>query len=149
MRSSKVEIARVHAENYGVYGARKVWLALNREGIPVARCTVERLMRELGLAGVRRGRRVRTTIADAAAARPADLVRPRVQPAGAGPVVGRRLHLRADLVRHGLRRLRHRRLLPRILGWRAATTMRTAWCSTRSSTPSGPAPARGRPTWPS
>ena len=42
----KTEIARVHAENYGVYGARKVWLALNREGVPVARCTVERLMRQ-------------------------------------------------------------------------------------------------------
>jgi putative transposase len=40
----KVEIARVHEQNYGVYGARKVWLALNREAIPVARCTVERLM---------------------------------------------------------------------------------------------------------
>jgi putative transposase len=64
----------VHAENYGVYGARKVWLALNREGVPVARCTVERLMRQLGLAGASRGRRHRTTIADAAAARPADLV---------------------------------------------------------------------------
>ena len=41
----KAAIARVHAENYGVYGARKVWLALNRRGTPVARCTVERLMR--------------------------------------------------------------------------------------------------------
>ena len=70
----KVEIARVHAQNYGVYGARKVWLALNREGVAVARCTVERLMAELGLRGARRGRRVRTTAADAAAARPADLV---------------------------------------------------------------------------
>ena len=50
-------IARVHGENYGVYGARKVWLALNREGAPVARCTVERLMLELGLAGARRGQR--------------------------------------------------------------------------------------------
>jgi putative transposase len=53
----KVEIRRVHAENHGVYGARKVWLALNREGVTVARCTVERLMRELGLAGTRRGPR--------------------------------------------------------------------------------------------
>jgi putative transposase len=70
----KGAIARVHEENYGVYGARKVWLALNREGIPVARCTVERLMHELGLAGARRGKPHRTTIADAAAARPADLV---------------------------------------------------------------------------
>jgi putative transposase len=70
----------VHAENFGVYGARKVWLALNREGIPVARCTVERLMRELGLAGARRGRRVRTTQIDAASPRPADLVRRRFNP---------------------------------------------------------------------
>jgi putative transposase len=69
-----VAIARVHHENYGVYGARKVWLALNREGIEVARCTVERLMKVLGLAGARRGRKVRTTAADPAAARPADLV---------------------------------------------------------------------------
>jgi putative transposase len=57
----KDEISRVHGANFGVYGARTVWLQLNREGIPVARCTVERLMRELGLAGARRGRRIRTT----------------------------------------------------------------------------------------
>jgi putative transposase len=75
-----VEITRVHAENYGVYGARKVWLALNREGVPVARCTVERLMRQLGLVGARRGKRHRTTIADAAASRPADLVQRRFNP---------------------------------------------------------------------
>jgi hypothetical protein len=50
----KVEITRVHAENYGVYGAPKVWIQLNREGIAVARCVVERLMRELGLTGARR-----------------------------------------------------------------------------------------------
>ena len=67
-------IARVHRENYGVYGARKVWLALNREGIAVARCTVERLMSVLGLHGARRGRTVRTTRPHPAAARPADLV---------------------------------------------------------------------------
>jgi putative transposase len=57
-----------------------VWLALNREGVTVARCTVERLMRELGLVGARRGRRHRTTIADAGAARPADLVQRRFNP---------------------------------------------------------------------
>lgn len=67
-------IQRVYAANYGVYGARKVWLALNREGIAVARCTVERLMAQLGLAGAVRGKARRTTIADSAAARPADLV---------------------------------------------------------------------------
>ena len=70
----KGEIARVHAEHFGVYGARKVWRQLHREGIGVARCTVERLMGELGLEGVRRGRPHKTTTPDAAAARPADLV---------------------------------------------------------------------------
>jgi putative transposase len=76
----KGEIERVHADNYGVYGARKVWLALNREGIAVARCTVERLMAELGLSGAVRGTARRTTIADPAAARPADLVQRRFGP---------------------------------------------------------------------
>jgi putative transposase len=69
-----VEIRRVHAENFGVYGARKVWRALNREGIPVARCTTERLMRSLGLQGIRRGKPRRTTTPDAMVSRPADLV---------------------------------------------------------------------------
>ena len=58
---------RVHAANYGVYGARKVWLTLNREGVDVARCTVERLMGELGLVGAVRGKVKRTTISDPAA----------------------------------------------------------------------------------
>jgi len=57
-----------------VYGARKVWRQLRRDGITVARCTVERLMGELGLRGVVRGKPKRTTIADAQAERPADLV---------------------------------------------------------------------------
>jgi putative transposase len=52
-------IARVHAESFGVYGARKVWLQLNREGIAVACCTVERLMKAVGLQGVLRRRSVR------------------------------------------------------------------------------------------
>ena len=69
------EIVRVFEDNYGVYGARKVWRQLNREGIGVARCTVERLMRQAGLTGrVRGGKKRRTTIADPAAVRPADLV---------------------------------------------------------------------------
>jgi putative transposase len=70
----KVEIARVHAENFSVYGADKVWAQLNREGTRVARCTVERLMRDQGIRGVRRGRFKRTTVAGPAADRPADLV---------------------------------------------------------------------------
>jgi putative transposase len=65
---------RVWEENFGVYGARKVWRQLNRESIEVARCTVERLMRSLGLEGVVRGRSCRTTVSDDAADRPADLV---------------------------------------------------------------------------
>jgi putative transposase len=70
----KAEITRVWNEHRQVYGADKVWAQLNREGLPVARCTVERLMRELGLRGVVRGKTVRTTWPDTAAARPADLV---------------------------------------------------------------------------
>jgi putative transposase len=70
------EIARVWAENMeGVYGADKVWAALNREGIAVARCTVERLMRELGLSGARRGKAFKvTTRSDDRQHRPLDLV---------------------------------------------------------------------------
>jgi putative transposase len=70
----KVEIRRVYDDNFGVYGARKIWRQLGREGISVARCTVERLLRELGLQGVRRGKPRRTTTPDATAPRPADLV---------------------------------------------------------------------------
>jgi transposase InsO family protein len=69
-----VEIKRVWDENRQVYGARKVWRQLNREGFTSARCTVERLMRQMGLQGVVRGKKTRTTISDEAAARPADLV---------------------------------------------------------------------------
>ncbi|MCH4225436.1 MAG: IS3 family transposase [Alcaligenes faecalis] len=68
------EIRRVWQANMQVYGVRKVWHQLQREGIAVARCTVERPMRRLGLQGVRRGKRVRTTIADSAQACPLDRV---------------------------------------------------------------------------
>ncbi len=68
------EIERVWKENFGAYGARKVWHQLGREGTEVARCTVERLMRAMGLQGVVRGRKPKTTIPDEAASRPADLV---------------------------------------------------------------------------
>jgi putative transposase len=71
----KAEISRVHGANFGLYGARKLWRQLLREKIAVAKCTVERLMREMGLQGVRRGKRRRTTIPDQSASRPADLVR--------------------------------------------------------------------------
>jgi putative transposase len=68
------EIARVFAANFEVYGARKVWLQLNREGLAVARCTVARLMRGMGLRGVIRGKPIRTTFSDKAAPCPADHV---------------------------------------------------------------------------
>jgi putative transposase len=121
----KTDIVRVHQANFGVYGARKVWLALNREGTPVARCTVERLMRELGLEGARRGKRHRTTIADPGAPRPADLVERRFSQARPDAVWvadftyvatwSGTVYVAFVLDAHSRR----------ILGWRAATTMRT------------------------
>jgi putative transposase len=57
----RTEIRRVYEENCGVYGVRKVWRQLLRDGVAVARCTVARLMRAMGLQGVVRGKRVRTT----------------------------------------------------------------------------------------
>ena len=70
----QVEIKRVFDENLGVYGVRKVWRQLRREGVAVARCTVARLMRAMGLAGVIRGKPVRTTVSDKAAPCPLDHV---------------------------------------------------------------------------
>ncbi len=67
-------IERVWKEHFGVYGARKVWRQLIREDVEVARCTVERLMHEMGLQGVVRGRTFKTTVADDTAFRPPDLV---------------------------------------------------------------------------
>jgi putative transposase len=70
----KPQIARVFAENFEVYGVRKVWRQMVREGVPVARCTVERLMADLGLQGVVRGKPIRTTMQDKAAPCPLDHV---------------------------------------------------------------------------
>jgi putative transposase len=122
----KAEISKVHTDNYGVYGARKVWLQLNREGMPVARCTVERLMRELGLAGARRGKRVRTTVPAADAVRPADLVRRQFSPAAPDrlwvadftyvPAWTGMVYVAFVIDAYSRR----------ILGWRAATSMKTA-----------------------
>ena len=69
------EIRRVWQENFAVYGVRKVWKQLRREGFASARCTIARLMRQMGLAGAVRGRKFKTTIPDDAAARPTDLVK--------------------------------------------------------------------------
>jgi putative transposase len=69
-----IEIRRVYEANFCVYGVRKVWRQLRREGIVVARCTVARLMRAMGLQGAVRGKPVRTTISDKAAPCPLDRV---------------------------------------------------------------------------
>jgi transposase InsO family protein len=70
----EIEIIRVWNENFRAYGAYKIWKQLNREGIRVARCTVERLMPKLGIRGVIRGKGYKTTVADRGSQRPADLV---------------------------------------------------------------------------
>ncbi len=70
----KADIQRVFDENFQVYGVRKVWRQLQREGVQVARCTVARLMREMGLRGAIRGKPVKTTIADKALPCPLDRV---------------------------------------------------------------------------
>ena len=69
-----IEVRRVFAENFHVYGVRKVWRQLWREGFDVARCTVARLMREMGLEGAIRGKPIRTTVSDKAAPCPLDKV---------------------------------------------------------------------------
>jgi transposase InsO family protein len=60
----KIEISRVFNENFQVYGVRKVWRQLQREGYDIARCTVARLMRAMGLQGVIRGKPVKTSVSD-------------------------------------------------------------------------------------
>jgi putative transposase len=122
----RVEIERVWRANYAVYGARKVWLQLNREGIAVARCTVERLMRQMGLQGARRGRLRRTTVGDPAAARPADLVNRRFtadRPDRVWVADFTYVATWSGTVYVAFVLDAHSR---RILGWRAASTMKTA-----------------------
>jgi putative transposase len=72
--SLKIEIRRVFEQNFQVYGVRKVWRQLQREGFDIARCTVARLMRAMGLQGIIRGKPIRTTISDKAAPCPLDRV---------------------------------------------------------------------------
>ena len=122
----KPEIMRVHAANYGVYGARKVWLALNREGIAVARCTVERLMAELGLTGALRGKARRTTIADPTAPRPADLVQRRFAPPAPNRLWVADLTYVSTWSGFAYVAFVVDAYARRILGWRVASTMATS-----------------------
>jgi putative transposase len=119
------EIARVWHANRRVYGAKKVWKQLNRDGVRTARCTVARLMRGMGLRGVVRGRRAITTVPDLTAPRPADLVqraftatRPNaLWVADFTYVATWRGFVYVAFVIDVFSR--------RIVGWRASTTMRT------------------------
>jgi putative transposase len=122
----KAEIARVHTANYGVYGARKVWLALNREGIAVARCTVERLMTELGLTGALRGKTKCTTIADPTAARPADLVQRQFAPPAPNRLWVADLTYVSTWSGFAYVAFVVDAYARRILGWRVAATMATS-----------------------
>ena len=106
----KVEIRRVFEENFRVYGVRKVWRQLRREGFSVARCTVARLMRNMGLRGAIRGKPLRTTIRDKTAPCPLDHVNRAVPGSGAGSALARGFYLRLDVGRLHLCRLRNRRL---------------------------------------
>ena len=108
----KEDITRVYEENYSVYGAQKVWWALNREGIVVGRCRVERLMRELGLVGAVRGKKVRTTVADPDGVRAADLVKRQFTAGAPNRLWGGRFHVRVDVGRHGVHRVHYRCVLP-------------------------------------
>jgi len=122
----KEHIRQIHAANYGVYGARKVWLALNREGIEVARCTVERLMAEMGLFGATRGKARRTTIADPRAARPADLVQRRFAPPAPNRLWVADLTYVSTWSGFAYVAFVTDAYARRILGWRVASTMTTA-----------------------
>lgn len=122
----KAQIEQIHAANYGMYGARKVWLALRRKGIDVARCTVERLMAELGLTGAIRGKVKNTTIPDPGGSRPPDLVQRQF-----GPPAPNRLWV-ADLTYvstwsgWAYAAFVIDAYARRILGWRVGATMNTA-----------------------
>jgi len=122
----KAEITRVHTQNYGIYGARKVWLALNREGIAVARCTVERLMAELGLSGAIQGNARKTTIADPAAVRPADLVQRRFAPPAPNRLWVADLTYVSTWSGFAYVAFVVDAYARRILGWRVAATMATS-----------------------
>ena len=117
----KIEVRRVFDENFRVYGVRKVWRQLKREGEDVARCTVARLMRGMGLQGVIRGKTVKTTISDKAAPCPLDHVNRQFRAPRPNVAVGLGLHLCRHLDRLRLRRIRDRRLCPQDRGLAGVT----------------------------
>jgi len=105
--SLKIEVRRVFDENFRVYGVRKVWRQLKREGFDVARCTVSRLMRDMGLQGVIRGNPRQDHDQRQGGAMSAGSRQPPVQGATTECPLALRLHLCRDLDRLRLRRLCH------------------------------------------
>ena len=106
----RVEIQRVYDEHQQVHGPRKVWKQLRRDGVRVARCTVARLMRAMGLAGAVRGRAWVTTTHAGEGGRPVDLVDRRFVATRPNQLWVSRFHVRRNLGRLCLRRVRHRRV---------------------------------------
>lgn len=136
----KPEIVRVFAVNFAVYGVRKVWQQMRREGYHIARCTAGRLMRDMGLAGVIRGKPVRTMISDKAAPYPLDHVSARfMRPRPTG------LYLCRNIAGLRLRSLCHRYLRSqdrRLMGQQDSA----CWlCSGFAGT--GDPLSRARPWW--
>lgn len=112
-------IRKVHAENYGVYGVRKVNAEMGRQGHKVARCTVRRLMRADGLRGISRAKGPRTTISGSGPDTRPDLVDRKFTGSGTNQLWVAGITYCRTSCRVGLRRVRHRRLLP-AGGWLAA-----------------------------
>ncbi|WP_081900823.1 IS3 family transposase [Allokutzneria albata] len=109
-------IKRVHEDNYGVYGARKIWAELHRQGVDVARCTVERHMRESGLRGLPRDKSPRTTQPAAETSRPGELAKGDFTATRVNELWVAGHHPRAHCRRLGLRGVRARCLLLRDRG---------------------------------
>ena len=131
----------MHEANLGVYGARKVWRAPNREGIPVARCRIERLMRELGLAGAVRGKVKRTTVPAEVAPRPGDLVDRAFHAPAPNRLWVADLTYVATWSGFVYVAFVMDVFCRRIVGWRASTSLRADLASTPSSKACGPEPA--------
>ena len=119
------EIRRVYAEPFEVYGVRKVWRQLRREGVAVARCTVARLMRRMGLQGAVRGRRVKTTHAPVHSERPDDRAESGVQGQPPECAVGVGLDLRGDVAGFAYTAFVIDAYARRIVGWRVSHSLHT------------------------
>jgi putative transposase len=118
-------ITTTYDENYRCYGARKMWLHLRAEGHDVARCTIERLMRDLGLSGAVRGTAKRTTIADPAAARAKDLARRNFAPSAPNRLWVADFTYVSTLTGWVYVAFVIDAYSRRILGWKASTSMTT------------------------